>query len=89
MFVNLHTKLGPECLLIWFVIVILFLLHAQENGYQLLFLSARAISQAHITRRFLFSLKQVLFSSSQSYFQNLFVVAMNLVYADYATKSQV
>jgi len=30
----------------------------KENGYQLLFLSARAISQAHITRRFLFSLKQ-------------------------------
>ncbi|KAF8673361.1 hypothetical protein HU200_048921 [Digitaria exilis] len=30
----------------------------KENGYQLLFLSARAISQAHITRRFLFNLKQ-------------------------------
>jgi len=63
MFVNWHTNLGLECLLIWFVIVILFLLHAQENGYQLLFLSARAISQAHITRRFLFSLKQVLLNS--------------------------
>ncbi|XP_044476104.1 phosphatidate phosphatase PAH2-like isoform X2 [Mangifera indica] len=30
----------------------------KENGYQLLFLSARAISQSHITRQFLFSLKQ-------------------------------
>ncbi|CAN6373023.1 unnamed protein product [Urochloa humidicola] len=30
----------------------------KENGYQLLFLSARAISQAHITRQFLFNLKQ-------------------------------
>ncbi|ONK55410.1 uncharacterized protein A4U43_UnF3680 [Asparagus officinalis] len=30
----------------------------KENGYQLLFLSARAISQAYITRRFLFNLKQ-------------------------------
>lgn len=32
----------------------------QENGYQLLFLSARAISQAYNTRRFLFNLKQVI-----------------------------
>ena len=32
----------------------------QENGYQLLFLSARAISQAYHTRQFLFNLKQVL-----------------------------
>jgi hypothetical protein len=32
----------------------------QENGYQLLFLSARSISQAHLTRQFLFNLKQVL-----------------------------
>ena len=31
----------------------------QENGYQLLFLSARAISQAYHTRQFLFNLKQV------------------------------
>ncbi|THU53106.1 hypothetical protein C4D60_Mb10t10930 [Musa balbisiana] len=30
----------------------------KDNGYQLLFLSARAISQAHITRQFLFNLKQ-------------------------------
>ncbi|KAK7291120.1 hypothetical protein RIF29_06024 [Crotalaria pallida] len=30
----------------------------QENGYQLLFLSARAISQAYHTRQFLFNLKQ-------------------------------
>ncbi|GMI89715.1 PHOSPHATIDIC ACID PHOSPHOHYDROLASE 2, phosphatidic acid phosphohydrolase 2 [Hibiscus trionum] len=30
----------------------------KENGYQLLFLSARAISQAHITRQFLANLKQ-------------------------------
>ncbi|KAG5543445.1 hypothetical protein RHGRI_016243 [Rhododendron griersonianum] len=30
----------------------------KENGYQLLFLSARAISQAYNTRRFLFNLKQ-------------------------------
>ncbi|KAL1821913.1 hypothetical protein ACET3Z_016782 [Daucus carota] len=30
----------------------------KENGYQLLFLSARAISQAGITRQFLFNLKQ-------------------------------
>ncbi|MED6107097.1 hypothetical protein PIB30_010818 [Stylosanthes scabra] len=30
----------------------------QDNGYQLLFLSARAISQAYHTRRFLFNLKQ-------------------------------
>ncbi|XP_058097114.1 phosphatidate phosphatase PAH2 isoform X4 [Magnolia sinica] len=30
----------------------------KENGYQLLFLSARAISQAYLTRRFLFTLKQ-------------------------------
>ncbi|XP_062197659.1 phosphatidate phosphatase PAH2-like isoform X2 [Phragmites australis] len=30
----------------------------KENGYQLLFLSARAISQAHLTRQFLFNLKQ-------------------------------
>lgn len=30
----------------------------QENGYQLLFLSARAISQAYLTRQFLFNLKQ-------------------------------
>ena len=32
----------------------------QENGYQLLFLSARAISQAYHTRRFLFNIKQVM-----------------------------
>ncbi|CAK8569523.1 unnamed protein product [Lathyrus sativus] len=30
----------------------------KENGYQLLFLSARAISQAHNTRQFLFNLNQ-------------------------------
>ncbi|XP_065013274.1 phosphatidate phosphatase PAH2-like isoform X2 [Musa acuminata AAA Group] len=30
----------------------------KDNGYQLLFLSARAISQAHLTRQFLFNLKQ-------------------------------
>ncbi|KAI3947691.1 hypothetical protein MKX01_034356 [Papaver californicum] len=30
----------------------------KENGYQLLFLSARAISQAYITRQFLLNLKQ-------------------------------
>ncbi|KAK8497715.1 hypothetical protein V6N13_103464 [Hibiscus sabdariffa] len=30
----------------------------KENGYQLLFLSARAISQAHLTRQFLANLKQ-------------------------------
>ncbi|KAJ0975992.1 hypothetical protein J5N97_017957 [Dioscorea zingiberensis] len=30
----------------------------KENGYQLLFLSARAISQAYLTRQFLFNLKQ-------------------------------
>ncbi|KAL6890105.1 hypothetical protein ACP4OV_008868 [Aristida adscensionis] len=30
----------------------------KENGYQLLFLSARSISQAHVTRQFLFNLKQ-------------------------------
>ncbi|KAF3772290.1 Phosphatidate phosphatase [Nymphaea thermarum] len=30
----------------------------QENGYQMLFLSARAISQAYLTRQFLFNLKQ-------------------------------
>ncbi|KAF7042932.1 hypothetical protein CFC21_052407 [Triticum aestivum] len=30
----------------------------QENGYHLLFLSARSISQAHLTRQFLFNLKQ-------------------------------
>ncbi|KAG6528054.1 hypothetical protein ZIOFF_010192 [Zingiber officinale] len=29
-----------------------------DNGYQLLFLSARAISQAYLTRQFLFNLKQ-------------------------------
>lgn len=45
----------------------------QENGYQLLFLSARSISQAYLTRQFLFNLMQVfilsvhfLFSSSIS-----------------------
>lgn len=31
----------------------------QENGYHLLFLSARSISQAYHTRQFLFNLKQV------------------------------
>lgn len=35
----------------------------QENGYQLIFLSARAISQAHITRQFLLNLKQVICAS--------------------------
>ncbi|CAM8939116.1 unnamed protein product [Rhodiola kirilowii] len=30
----------------------------KENGYQLLFLSARSISQSHLTRQFLFNLKQ-------------------------------
>ncbi|XP_042456900.1 phosphatidate phosphatase PAH2-like [Zingiber officinale] len=30
----------------------------KDNGYQLLFLSARAISQAYLTRQFLFNLKQ-------------------------------
>ncbi|MED6192769.1 Phosphatidate phosphatase pah2 [Stylosanthes scabra] len=30
----------------------------KENGYQLLFLSARSISQAYLTRQFLFNLKQ-------------------------------
>lgn len=39
---------------------ILFLHVLQENGYQLLFLSARSISQAYITRQFLFNLKQVM-----------------------------
>jgi hypothetical protein len=34
----------------------------QENGYELLFLSARAISQADLTRQFLFNVKQVPFS---------------------------
>ena len=37
--------------------VLLFL--NQENGYQLLFLSARAIVQAYLTKNFLFNLKQV------------------------------
>jgi len=32
----------------------------QENGYQLLFLSARSILQASQTRQFLISLKQVI-----------------------------
>jgi len=31
----------------------------QDNGYQLLFLSARAISQAYLTRQFLVNVKQV------------------------------
>ncbi|KAF3778324.1 Phosphatidate phosphatase [Nymphaea thermarum] len=31
----------------------------KENGYQLLFLSARAIAQAYLTRNFLHNLKQV------------------------------
>lgn len=31
----------------------------QENGYELLFLSARAISQAYVTRQFLINVKQV------------------------------
>lgn len=34
--------------------------HLQENGYKLLFLSARSISQAYITRQFLLNLKQVM-----------------------------
>lgn len=38
---------------------ILFLTFLQENGYQLMFLSARAISQASVTRQFLVNLKQV------------------------------
>lgn len=33
----------------------------QENGYQLLFLSARSISQAYLTRQFLFNLMQVFY----------------------------
>lgn len=32
----------------------------QENGYQLLFLSARSISQSYITRQFLLNIKQVM-----------------------------
>ena len=36
------------------------LILCQENGYQLLFLSARAIVQAYLTRNFLLNLKQVL-----------------------------
>lgn len=31
----------------------------QENGYEVMFLSARAISQAYLTRQFLLNLKQV------------------------------
>ena len=31
----------------------------QDNGFQVLFLSARAISQAYLTRKFLLNLKQV------------------------------
>jgi hypothetical protein len=31
----------------------------QDNGYQLLFLSARAIAQAYLTRQFLVNVKQV------------------------------
>jgi hypothetical protein len=31
----------------------------QDNGYELLFLSARAISQAYVTRQFLINVKQV------------------------------
>ncbi|KAF7802343.1 low affinity sulfate transporter 3 [Senna tora] len=44
-----HTFLVSSCL--WLKIL-------QQNGYQLLFLSARAISQAYHTRQFLFNLKQ-------------------------------
>lgn len=38
----------------------------QENGYQLLFLSARAIVQAYLTKSFLFNLKQVYFTMTWS-----------------------
>ncbi|KAF7802332.1 phosphatidate phosphatase PAH2-like [Senna tora] len=44
-----HTFLVSSCL--WLKIL-------QQNGYQLLFLSARAISQAYHTRQFLFNLNQ-------------------------------
>jgi len=40
----------------------LYLGFIQENGYQLLFLSARAIVQAYLTRSFLLNLKQVTIS---------------------------
>ena len=36
----------------------------QENGYHMLFLSARSISQAYHTRQFLFNLKQVMIKLS-------------------------
>ena len=40
----------------------------QENGYRLLFLSARAISQAYRTRQFLFNLKQVMLKEIEAWF---------------------
>lgn len=41
--------------------------HLQENGYQLLFLSARSISQAYLTRQFLVNLRQVMYKFSNQF----------------------
>lgn len=48
----------------------LFLSFLQENGYQLIFLSARAISQASVTRQFLVNLKQVIRHNAFQLFRN-------------------
>lgn len=50
-----------------FMVFSLSISHMQENGYQLLFLSARSISQAYLTRQFLVNLKQVMFKYSNHF----------------------
>ncbi|KAI8549896.1 hypothetical protein RHMOL_Rhmol06G0060800 [Rhododendron molle] len=56
---HLFSAIKVSCISsIKFIYLYFFMLSSAENGYQLLFLSARAISQAYNTRRFLFNLKQ-------------------------------
>ncbi|KAK4377673.1 hypothetical protein RND71_003969 [Anisodus tanguticus] len=45
----------------------------KENGYQLLFLSARAIVQAYLTKNFLFNLKQISLSHNSHNLPFLFI----------------
>ena len=55
---GVFARMARSCVIInnyWILHVL------QENGYQLLFLSARAIVQAYLTRSFLLNLKQVFF----------------------------
>lgn len=64
----------------------LFLSFLQENGYQLIFLSARAISQASVTRQFLVNLKQVIRHNAFQLFRNRKCTVLLLILANTRTE---